>query len=219
MAWACPFRKETALKEMVHIALLHLYRLLREEEVYKWEETTECIPYACIREHIARADLAVMRAIVYNLSVSIYFRDIAREEKASVKTRVECTHIVDIAILYLETSENVIPTVTTRLSDLIERTSAKLLKVQISLVETDERRSDSQMDLLSPLGLEAHQGTCVIRRNLFFIRNGTVIDTLHILECSIGLDYKPVAEILGKTAGVTGSIAHYGLSVRKNLYI
>ena len=199
----CPFRQETAFQEIVHQSLLHAGRYLRIHQVQQREKAAEGVPEAGVGEEVALLHLPVMRAVVYPITGSVYFRKIPREEQAAVEAAIEGAKVVQIPVPHLHAAQGLVP-LCAGLGLHSLKAAGNLLKVQERLLRRYERRSHLQVNLLAPLRAETHQG------HVFAGRAGS--------ERSVRAHYEPVAETLRHAAMVVDGVANEGVLVG-HLYV
>ena len=98
---ACPLGEETTLLVGVDQTLLHLLIDRGEHQVQEGEEATERIPETTVRVHVTRTHLAVVGAVMHDLTVCVNLIELTREEQRAVHTRIEGTVLIQIATLNL----------------------------------------------------------------------------------------------------------------------
>ena len=85
MAGARPFRKELVLSRDIRQTLLDLGIDRRIDKVQEREKGTESIPESGVGVEISVTYFSIVRTVMDNVSVFIYFIELAREEDAPVK--------------------------------------------------------------------------------------------------------------------------------------
>ena len=101
MSRTCPLGEETTLLVGVDQTLLHLLIDRGEHQVQEGEEATERIPETTVRVHVTRTHLAVVGAVMHDLTVCVNLIELTREEQRAVHTRIEGTVLIQIATLNL----------------------------------------------------------------------------------------------------------------------
>ena len=202
MPWASPLGQEATLLVAVHEPFLHLYIHFGIDEVQEREETTESVPETGIGEIAARQHFARMGAVVNRLAVDVVFEESTREEHGAVETGVECAEVVDVVVLNLDASENLIPAVAACLTDLVEGTVAQFFQVLPRLFLADERGGDAERYLLVLLRVKANHGYRVIAFRLVAEKCLAVQLLAPVLKLCVTLNDKIVAKIIGHTTAV-----------------
>ena len=133
-----PFGQETAFEICVSEAFHHLFTHRWIKQVDQREERAECIPEACVGEHISRANFAIVGTIVDYISLSIVFVEHAREECSAVETGVERTKMVNVFIFYFNTPQHIVPALASCLLHFVERAVADFLQIALSLFRRDK---------------------------------------------------------------------------------
>ena len=81
MSRACPFGEEAAFLICIDQSFLDFLVDRRIDQVQQREQTAERIPETCIGIHISRNHLTVVRAVMNNLSLRVYFVELTREKQ------------------------------------------------------------------------------------------------------------------------------------------
>ena len=157
MTGSTPLGQETALLIGIGPTFLHLLTHRGPHQVHQGEQSTEGIPKTGIGKEIARQGLAVIGAVVNHLSLSINLEKAAGEEDATIKTAIESTQAIHIAlVLYIDSREDLVPFLTAFLANLLQGLVTQLLQVLLGLFDTDKRAGNTNVYLFATLGIETN---------------------------------------------------------------
>ena len=138
MSRAGPFRQESALFPGVHQPFLHLHILVRIDKVQQREQASECVPEAGVGEQIAIVDGSVVRAVMYPFAVRVDLGQITWEQDRPVKAGIECAQIVEIVILHCDPAKYLVPSRSSGLGYLVQRSVAQFFEIDFRLLLANE---------------------------------------------------------------------------------
>ena len=165
----CPLRQESAFLISIHQTFLHLLVHGRIHQVQEWEQTTESIPKTGISKHISRENFSVIRTIVHNLTILIYFIETTREKQCAIQIRIESTQIINVIVVYFQLCQFTIPHIASIGYHIIKCLPCQFVQIEFSLFITDKRRSYFYMNYLASTGIKTYNSTGMLSRFLFLI--------------------------------------------------